>query len=187
MTLKRLCYLLVVLVAVWSGYYLLQKHWQSDDQVTIDSEKPVFTGDVVSNTSYNEKGIRSYQIDSAHIEHFSISGNTTFSKPVLWVYQDGSKTEWRVSANNALLTQDQVLEMKGNVRIFNLLPESAIQVISTDNLRLNLVNKDFDTQDHVVITGTSFENEGDGLKGNMDRNVATLLNNVKGIYETPKD
>lgn len=77
--------------------------------------------------------------------------------------------------------------MKGNVRIFNLLPESAIQVISTDNLRLNLVNKDFDTQYYVVITGTSFENEGDGLKGNMDCNVATLLNNVKGIYETPKD
>ncbi|MDP2533685.1 LPS export ABC transporter periplasmic protein LptC [Photobacterium damselae subsp. piscicida] len=37
------------------------------------------------------------------------------------------------------------------------------------------------------MTGTSFENEGDGLKGNMDCNVATLLNNVKGIYETPKD
>ncbi len=34
---------------------------------------------------------------------------------------------------------------------------------------------------------TVFQNEGDGMKGNMDRNVATLLKNVKGRYEPTKN
>ncbi len=73
--------------------------------------------------------------------------------------------------------------MTGNVRIFNLLPESAVKVIQTESLRLDLISKDFDTPDHVFITGASFQNEGTGMKGNMERSVATLLKNVKGRYE----
>ncbi|PSW04574.1 LPS export ABC transporter periplasmic protein LptC [Photobacterium lipolyticum] len=183
MTLKRLLYALLLIICAWTGYYLLEKNWQADIQVEPDTEKPLFTGSMVSNTAFTESGIRSYQIDSDHLEHFSKSGDTNFVKPVLWVYRNGENTEWRISSNTARLDKNQVLKMTGNVRIFNLLPESAIKVMQTDNLRLDLISKDFDTQDHVVITGSAFQNEGTGMKGNMDRSVATLLKNVKGRYE----
>lgn len=183
MTLKRLLYALLLMICALTGYYLLEKHWQSDIQIESDTKKPLFTGSVVSNTAFTETGIRSYQIDSDYLEHFGKSGDTDFVNPVLWVYRDGENTEWRISSKTARLDKYQVLQMTGNVRIFNLLPESAIKVMRTDNLRLNLITKDFDTPDHVVITGTAFQNEGTGMKGNMDRSVATLLKNVKGRYE----
>ena len=157
MTLQRLLYALLLIICVWTGYYLLESNWQADIQIEPDAEKPLFTGSEVSNTAFTESGIRSYQIDSDHLEHFSKSGDTDFVKPVLWVYRNGENTEWRISSNTARLDKHQVLQMTGNVRIFNLLPESAIKVIQTDNLRLDLISKDFDTQDHVVITGTAFQ------------------------------
>ena len=183
MTLKRLLYALLLLICAWTGYYLLEKYWQSDVQVEPDAEKPLFSGSAVTNTAFNESGVRSYQIDSDRLEHYSKSGDTDFVKPVLWIYRDGTDIEWRISANTARLDKNQVLQMNGNVRIFNLLPASAIKVIQTDSLRLDLISKDFDTADQVIITGTAFYNEGTGMKGNMDRSVATLLNNVKGRYE----
>ncbi|UTV28048.1 LPS export ABC transporter periplasmic protein LptC [Photobacterium atrarenae] len=186
MTLQRLLCALLVVVCGWTGYYLLNNRWQEDIQVEPDAEKPLFTGNTVVNTSYNAAGLRSYQIDSEYLEHFSASGDTNFVDPVLWIYRDGTETEWRISASTAILDKNQVLQMNGNVRIFNLLPESAIKVIQTDSLRLDLINKDFDTPDHVLITGSSFQNEGTGMKGNMDRSVATLLENVKGRYEAFK-
>ncbi|KLV06185.1 hypothetical protein ABT56_09060 [Photobacterium aquae] len=183
MTLQRLLSALLLVVCAWTGYYLLDKHWEEDVQVAPDAEKPLFTGNTVTNTSYNEAGLRSYQIDASYLEHFNQSGNTDFVDPVLWVYRDGDETEWRISADKARLDKDHVLQMTGHVRVFNLLPQSALKVIQTDNLRLDLISKDFDTPDPVKITGEHFENEGIGLKGNMDRSIATLLNNVKGRYE----
>ncbi|MGF1725793.1 LPS export ABC transporter periplasmic protein LptC [Photobacterium nomapromontoriensis] len=183
MTLQRLLCALLLMVCAWTGYYLLDKHWQEEIQVAPDTEKPLFTGSVVANTAFNDQGMRSYQIEANYLEHFSKSGNTDFVEPVLWVYREGTETEWRISANTARLDKNQVLQMTGNVRIFNLLPTSAIKVIQTDTLRLDLISKDFDTPDHVIITGDAFVNEGTGMQGNMDRNIATLLKNVKGRYE----
>lgn len=183
MTLQRLLCALLIVICAWFGYYLLEDRFKGDVQVEPDAEKPLFTGSIVTNTAFNESGMRSYQIDSDYLEHFSVSGDTDFDKPVLWVYRDGDNTEWRISSNTATLDKDQVLQMTGNVRIFNLLPESIMKVMQTDTLRLDLITKDFDTADHVVITGTGFQNEGTGMNGNMDRSVATLLNNVKGRYE----
>ncbi|OAN16540.1 LPS export ABC transporter periplasmic protein LptC [Photobacterium jeanii] len=184
MTLHKLLYTFAFIVCVVTGFYLFDKYWQDDVQVTPDAEKPMFTGSVVTNTAYTEAGVRSYQVDSDYLEHFSSTGDTDFTKPVLWVFRDGSETEWRISSNDATLDQDQILYMKGNVRIFNLLPESTLKVIQTDTLRIDLISKDFDTSDHVTMTGDAFINEGDGMTGNMDRSVATLLKNVKGRYES---
>ncbi|MCG3884611.1 LPS export ABC transporter periplasmic protein LptC [Photobacterium leiognathi] len=183
MTLKRLLYVLLAVFCAWLGYYQLEQHWQKDEQVKPDDEKPVFIGNDISNTTFDLSGIRSYQIDSDHLEYFEKSGQTDFVKPVLWVFKDGTNAEWRISANTAMLDNKNILNLHGNVRMFNLLPDSDIQVIKTDNLQLNIETQDFNTQDHVTITGPAFQNQGDGMTGNMKRKVAKLLKNVKSRYE----
>ncbi|QUJ67121.1 LPS export ABC transporter periplasmic protein LptC [Photobacterium sp. GJ3] len=183
MTLSRLFYVLLIVLCAWAGYYLLQQRWQQSEQIAPDNEKPIFTGIGVKNTAYTETGLRSYRIESDTLEYFNQSGDTDFLAPVIWVFKAGEETEWRISANHATLNKEHILQMSGNVRIFNLLPDSAINAIKTDTLRLDLISKDFDTPDPVTITGSFFQNEGIGMKGNMERNVATLMNNVKGRYE----
>lgn len=184
---KRLLYALLVVFCAWLGYYQLERYWQPDVQVSPDNEKPVFIGNNVSNTTFDLSGSRKYQIDAKHLEYFNVSKQTDFVKPVLVVFQNGSTAEWRISSNTGELTKDKVLHLVGDVRIFNLLPDSSIQLIQTDNLWLNLVSNDFGTEDHVTITGPELQNQGDGLKGNMKSHEATLLNNVKAIYEPIKN
>lgn len=183
MTFKRLLYVLLVIFCAWLGYNQLEQQWQKDHQVKPDDEKPMFIGNNISNTIFDISGIRSYQIDSDHLEYFENSGQTDFVNPVLWVFKEGKNAEWRISSNTATLDKNKILNLHGNVRMFNLLPDSDIQVIKTDNLQLNIETQDFNTQDHVMIVGPAFQNQGDGMTGNMKRKVAKLLKNVKSRYE----
>ncbi len=183
MILKRLFYALLIVICAWAGYYLLQQHWKSNEQVSLNTEQPMFVGSHVSNTAFNTAGVRSYQIDATRLEHFSKTGNTDFTKPILWVYQNGTQAEWRVIADNAQLTKAHILTLSGHVKAFNLEPNSLLKNITTDNLQLNLITKEFNTQAQVIINGENFQNIGTGMTGNMDKGTATLLNSVKGRYE----
>lgn len=187
MTLKKLLYGLLAIFCAWLGYYQLDRHWHQSAQIQPDNEKPIFIGNKISNTTFDLDGLRSYQIDSEHLEYFENAGYTDFVKPVLWVFQDGENTEWRISANSAVLNKKNELNLTGNVRMFNLLPNSDIKVIKTNNLHLNIETQAFHTQDHVTITGPAFINEGDGMAGNMKQKVAKLLKNVKSRYEPAKN
>ncbi len=183
MMIQRLFYAALIALCAWTGYTLLQNHWHKKNTETVNLEQPVFSGNQVDNVSFNTKGLRSYQIQAQHLEHFAESGNTNFVKPVLWVYQAGKQAQWRVTADSAVLTESHILTLNGTVHAYSLAPHSMFKDIQTENLTLNLVNKNFSTPDEVVITGVNFTNQGKGIQGNMDKGEATLLNQVKGQYE----
>ena len=62
MSLSRIGYLILAFVICWSAYYLFDKGKTFDIQVEPDTELPMFSGEDLVNTSYNEEGIRSYVI-----------------------------------------------------------------------------------------------------------------------------
>lgn len=183
MMIQRLFYAALIALCAWTGYTLLQDHWSKKNVSGINLEQPVFSGSQVDNVSFNNKGLRSYQIKAQTLKHFADNGNTDFTKPVLWVYQNGKQAMWRITADAATLSRDHVLTLNGQVVAYSLAPNSMFKDIHTENLTLNLVNKDFSSPDEVVISGVNFTNQGKGIQGNMDKGEATLLNQVKGQYE----
>ena len=177
-------FVLIVLCAL-SGYYLLVQHrWQQVQQVTPDAEKPLFTGEDIETVQYNADGVRSYTVQAEHLEHYAKIDETHFNEPVLWTYQDGQDEEWRVSANYAVLSDEHLLTMTGNVRIFNLLPNAQIDSVTTDSVTLNLTTRDFWSDSPTTITGTRFQTTGKRVKGNFGSHQMELLDDVKGRYET---
>lgn len=184
MTLQRLVMLVLLAVCGYTGYYLLTQHyWEDDVQVAPDAEKPLFTAENVNSTTYNAQGLRSYRIESVHIENYQQLDETHFNEPVLWTYSNGEEEEWRVSAEFAVLEDTQTLVMKGRVRIFNLLPDAQIKVITTEQLTLDLVTRDFWSDTETEITGVGLQTRGERVKGNFGSHQMELIEQVKSRYE----
>lgn len=183
MSFSRIIYILLFFIACWSGYYLLDKERKADIQVAPNFELPMFSGDKLSNTSYDQKGTRNYVITSLHLDYYSKSGNTIFEKPILKVYQDGKLLEWRVTAQKGILTNSNELTLYDNVIAKSMLPDSSFDYLGTSKLSIQLESRDFWTDTEVTLKGLQFETKGQAMKGNFAERTARLYNHVQGRYE----
>ncbi|KXF80048.1 LPS export ABC transporter periplasmic protein LptC [Enterovibrio coralii] len=187
MIFRHLGVILLLAICGYAGYYLLGQHyWQEDVQVAPDAEKPLFTSENVASTSYTQSGIRNYLLKSAYLEHYQKLDETHFNEPVLWTYKDGIDEEWRVSSDFAVLDNNQILVMTGRVRIFNLLPDAQIKVVTTDELTLDLKTRDFWSDKETEITGVGLQTRGERVKGNFGTHQMELIEQVKSRYEPEK-
>ncbi|WP_438883988.1 LPS export ABC transporter periplasmic protein LptC, partial [Bacillus cereus group sp. Bc238] len=83
--------------------------------VTPNFELPMFSGKHLNNVTYNQQGVRNYEIISQHLDFYAESGNTTFEYPILKVYRDGTTQEWQLTAKRGILTKQQVLILYDDV------------------------------------------------------------------------
>jgi lipopolysaccharide export system protein LptC len=187
MSLSRLLFVLLLLVGSWSGYYLYDKNSQPEKQIAPDKELPIFTGGNLTNTSFNENGVRNYRVYSTHLEYFAQSGETHFYQPIFTVFREGETEEWRITSNQATLSNKNELLMEGDVVVHNLLPDATFTTMKTESLQLELITKDFMTEEDVFLVGPMFETMGHAMKGNFDSHNAELYNSVQGRYEAPKN
>ena len=183
MTFSRYLYIILIGVSGWLIYYINQDKNQADIQVSPNIELPEFSGNTLTNTTYNQLGIRNYQIKSTSLESYSTSGNTTFNAPILLVYRDGTIVEWKVTAKRGILTKNQVLTLYDNVLAENMIDGASFDTLETVKLSIQLGTNDFWTENDVVLKGAQFENYSHALKGNFNTQVAELYNHVQGVYE----
>lgn len=185
MMLKPFGILALLSICVYSAYYLLTQYYlQTDVQVKPSIERPLFTGTHVKSTNYNDQGIRSYELNSVHLEHYQQLDETHFSEPVLWTYREGIEQKWRVSSDFAVLKSNRILNMTGHVKIFNLLPDAQIKIINTEKLTLDLVTQDFWSNTPTDISGIGFRTQGERVKGNFGSHQMELIEQVNSTYET---
>lgn len=183
MAFPRLFYVLLLFIASWCGYYLIEKDNTNDLSITKNLQLPQFTGDDMTSTTFNDKGFRTYVITSNHLEYFSTTGDTFFFQSVLKIFRDGKTLEWEISADDATLSKKQLLTLTGNVVAKNLLPNSGLEAITTDQMTIDLVNRNFWSDAPVTLVGPQFKTVGQAIKGNFSANTAKLYNNVQGKYE----
>ena len=184
MSIHRIFYAILVLIAASSAYYLFGSKDTDVLQTNPNVELPALSGKNVDNTNYNDSGVRSYHITSSRLDHFAVSGETKFEYPILYIYKEGETKEWEVTADRGILDKNHVLTLYDNVLAKNLLPEASFDTMSTDTLSIQLDNRDFWADSTVLLIGPTFENKGQAMKGNFGQNIATLFNNVQGRYET---
>ncbi len=183
MTLPRIIYTVLLLIALYSAYYLYSVNNTGVKQVNPNVELPALSGQNVDNSNYDNSGVRSYRITSAYLDHYAKSGDTLFKSPVLYVYKEGNIQEWQVTADHGILDQDHVLTLYDNVLAKNLLPDAAFDTMATEKLLIQLENRDFWADNPVSLVGPAFETTGQAMKGNLKENIATLYNHVQGKYE----
>ncbi|MFC5076446.1 Lipopolysaccharide export system protein LptC [Vibrio thalassae] len=184
MSVSRILYSLLAMISIGCAIYLYTKDESSTIQIVPDIELPAFSGVNVHNISYADTGIRSYTINSVHLEHFAQQGSTVFDSPVLSIYANGTTKEWEISADKAILDKDEVLTLYDNVLAQNLLPDSGFDTLSSQKMSIKLTNRDFWTDTKVIMLGPQFETHGEAMKGNFADNIAEVYNKVNSRYET---
>lgn len=99
-------------IASWSAYYLYEQSADEVDQVAPSLEAPLFTGQRLTNTSYDIEGLRNYKMYAVSLEHFAQDGHTVFHQPKLIVYREGNTEEWVVTSDTAVLSKDHILTLQ---------------------------------------------------------------------------
>ncbi|WMY94748.1 MAG: LPS export ABC transporter periplasmic protein LptC [Arsenophonus sp.] len=132
---------------------------------------------------YDHSGKLVYKLITNKTYYFSDKKSSYFIKPVLTIYNTKSIPTWKITADQAKLTDDNILYLHGNVKINSLNKNSNLKYILMKNSTINLTTQDVISNDRVIIIGNDFKTVSMKMHGNIKKQIAELNENVKTYYE----
>lgn len=155
--------------------------------VARNSDVPTYQSEHMRSKIYDLNGKMVYLLISKDVKHYAHSGNTFFSLPEMTLFDSNDNPSWFIQSNKAELTADKMLYLNGNINANSLTDDSRLQSIITEQVEINLVNKDIISNDQVTLHGINFTSIGNKLRGNLTSKTAKLFQNVKTYYGANHD
>lgn len=182
---KRLTAILLIIVAALLGWRGMQPSEDNGLDNLIKKEgTPDYTGSRMSTSVFDLEGKPEYYAEADEIKRYEDNEHTEFKNPLVNLFDKATALkQWKLSADDAEINAERVLTLSGNVKLEALEPTSRLQKIETDKLSINLTTQDIFTDSVVKSQGLGFTTTGTGLKGNLKKQEATLLQNVKSYIE----
>lgn len=191
MNIRWTVFLSVITLVLLAWYYSLNQDDQQLATLIKKEESPEYIGHKMSTVVYSPTGKKQYLSASDKVEYYDYDGHTNFEQPLVYLFEiENQKTQqkesWKLSADRAILTKDNMLYLKGNVIAETLLPQSKLQRIETEDAKVNLNTQDISSDNTVKINGQNFTSTGLKLTGNLQQQIANLKEQVKTYYEINK-
>ena len=191
MNIRWTVFLSVITLVLLAWYYSLNQDDQQLATLIKKEESPEYIGHKMSTVVYSPTGKKQYLSASDKVEYYDYDGHTNFERPLVYLFEiENQKTQkkesWKLSADRAILTKDNMLYLKGNVIAETLLPQSKLQRIETEDAKVNLNTQDISSDNTVKINGQNFTSTGLKLTGNLQQQIANLKEQVKTYYEINK-
>lgn len=182
---KRLTAILLIIVAALLGWRGMQPSEDNGLDNLIKKEgTPDYTGTRMSTSVFDLEGKPEYYAEADEIKRYENSEQTEFKNPLVNLFDKVTALkQWKLSADHADINAEKILTLSGNVKLEALEATSRLQKIETDTLSINLTTQDIFTESVVKSQGLGFTTTGTGLKGNLKKQEATLLKNVKSYIE----
>ncbi|MGQ0285766.1 LPS export ABC transporter periplasmic protein LptC [Pasteurellaceae bacterium 22721_9_1] len=181
----------VIALVLLGWFYSLNQSDTGLSGLIKKEESPEYIGKQMKTIVYSPTGAKQYVAHSPKVEYFENDGHTNFESPLVYLFDiENAKTQqkesWKISANKATLTKNNMLYLEGNVLLQSLLPLSKLQRVETENAVVNLTTQDISSDTQVKINGQNFTSTGLKLTGNLQQQIATLKEQVKTYYEINK-
>ena len=191
MNIRWTVFLSAITLVLLAWYYSLNQDEQQLATLIKKEESPEYIGHKMSTVVYSPTGQKQYLAVSDKVEYYDYDGHTNFERPLVYLFEiENQKTQqkesWKLSADRAILTKDNMLYLKGNVIAETLLPQSKLQRIETEDAKVNLNTQDISSDNTVTINGQNFTSTGLKLTGNLQQQIANLKEQVKTYYEINK-
>lgn len=190
--------LAVITLGLLAWFYTLHQDDEKLTDLIKPPEKPEYIGQKMETVVFSPTGEKQYVALSDKVEHFTFDGHTDFTKPVVYVLdmpinKDDTESavknqieSWKLTADKATLSKDNMLNLKGNVVAQSLVESSKLQRIATQSAVVNLKTQDITSNSMVTINGQNLTSTGLKLTGNLKQQIATLKEQVKTHYEIQK-
>lgn len=190
--------LAVITLGLLAWFYTLHQDDEKLTDLIKPPEKPEYIGQKMETVVFSPTGEKQYVALSDKVEHFTFDGHTDFTKPVVYVLdvpinKDNTESavknqieSWKLTADKATLSKDNMLNLKGNVVAQSLVESSKLQRIATESAVVNLKTQDITSNSIVTINGQNLTSTGLKLTGNLKQQIATLKEQVKTHYEIQK-
>jgi len=180
-----------ITLVLLAWYYSLNQDDQQLATLIKKEESPEYIGHKMSTVVYSPTGKKQYLAVSDKVEYYNYDGHTNFERPLVYLFEiENQKTQqkesWKLSADRAILTKDNMLYLKGNVIAETLLPQSKLQRIETEDAKVTLNTQEISSDNTVKINGQNFTSTGLKLTGNLQQQIANLKEQVKTYYEINK-
>lgn len=191
MNIRWTAVLSVIALTLSAWFYALNQQDEDLSDLIKKNEQAEYVGQNMQTTVYSPNGQKQYYAKAQKVEYYQNSGDTDFHSAEVFLFEvDNEKTQqtesWKLQANIARLTKDNMLYLKGNVVAESLLPESKLQRVETEQATVNLKTQDIASDTTVKINGLHFTSTGLKLIGNLQQQTATLKEQVKTYYEIQK-
>lgn len=190
--------LAVITLGLLAWFYTLHQDDEKLTDLIKPPEKPEYIGQKMETVVFSPTGEKQYVALSDKVEHFTFDGHTDFTKPIVYVLdvpinKDDTESavknqieSWKLTADKATLSKDNMLSLKGNVVAQSLVESSKLQRIATESAVVNLKTQDITSNSMVTINGQNLTSTGLKLTGNLKQQIATLKEQVKTHYEIQK-
>ncbi len=152
----------------------------------VENFQPDFTAKHLVTTRFNEQGKRTERLESDYAEYYQVLEQSTFDKPVVYMFDDKGEAEWKVTAETGVLNTDDNVILRDKVHLDGLLPATFISTLDTPYLEMDLVTQELRSNQHISIVGQEFQTEGVGLKGHLERKYFELLDKGHATYFNEK-
>ncbi|OBX05619.1 LPS export ABC transporter periplasmic protein LptC [Gallibacterium genomosp. 3] len=170
----------IIALALLAWLYSLQQ--TTVPVLTKKASDPEYIAKQMTTIVYGPTGTIQYQAESDNVDYFN-DDKAIFTHPILYVYDENEVKTWRLQADKAILQDKDQLTLQGNVKLQSLQKESKLQTIDTEQAFVNLTTQDITSDTMVTLTGLNFTSNGKVLDGNLQKQTATLKEQVKTYYE----
>lgn len=181
----------VIALSLLAWFYTLNRSDEDLSDLIKKDEQPEYVGVNMQTLVYSPTGQKQYHATAKQVEYFQDNGQTHFTLPELLLFEITSekiqqKQSWKLRADKAVLTKENILYLSGNVVAQSLFAESKLQRVATEQATVNLKTQDITSDQAVKINGLNFTSTGLKLVGNLQQQTATLKEQVKTYYEIQK-
>ncbi|SES90792.1 LPS export ABC transporter periplasmic protein LptC [Thorsellia anophelis] len=148
-----------------------------------NEDSPTYIATETKTLAYDELGKLSHELLAKFAKNRADSGKSELKDPILIIFGETGKPDWKVSAERADIDENRLLFLQGNVKVNRLEAVAILDNIVTESASIDLNTQDIMSEVAVTLEGDGFSSKGNGLIGNIKSQQAKLLNNVMSIYQ----
>jgi lipopolysaccharide export system protein LptC len=161
--------------------------WLAEEEVKVDSQTeeawiPNYQATKMRSTLYDKLGQINHQVFAQKMESFDLLGFTLFKQPNYLLFAQ-SPHPWRVDVQEGTLYADKRIQFETNVEITSLDEKGYIQVIRTNFVEVNLVDRTMYSDQPVEIVGPNYVINSNGFTASLETQRYELLDHVKTVYQ----
>ncbi|WP_028864250.1 LPS export ABC transporter periplasmic protein LptC [Psychromonas aquimarina] len=151
---------------------------------------PSYIANNVNSTHFDETGLISHKIFADKATSFTEKNITVFEKPKVIVYIHNEETDnttvWQVTSEDAVLHEQNRLELTNNVWLKNLSLDQLVQSMATEKLTVLLDENEVSSDLFVTWLGPQMKQQGVGMWASLVTEELIVKDQIKTVYLNEK-